>query len=59
MIAAWEDIFEPYPVPKWLVSFDQDPKEAVDALLWGRYYFAHLNTAVVCKRGMAISNLMV
>ncbi len=45
MKAEWQKLFAPAPVPPWLVAFDQKPSEAVNELLWGRYYFGNLQMA--------------
>ncbi len=45
MSAEWQELFAPAPVPSWLVAFDENSGEAVDALLWGRYYFGNLQMA--------------
>lgn len=38
-----DEAFAPYPVPEWLLAFEADPEEAVNALLWKRFYFGPLN----------------
>ncbi len=45
MSGEWQELFAPAPVPAWLVAFDDEPGEAVDALLWGRFYFGNLQMA--------------
>ncbi len=41
----WQEAFAPAPVPSWLVDFAEEPGDAIDALLWGRYYFGNLQMA--------------
>lgn len=45
MIRSWQEAFEPYPLPEWLRSFAQDPKQALDDLLWNKVFWGHLQGA--------------